>query len=41
MDKRKLEVKYTKNIARKLVENSLVTTTSANVDKLTNNSTHN
>ena len=43
--KRILEVKHTKNISypevRKFTENSLPTTTYANIDKLTNNSTKN
>ena len=43
MEKRILEVKHTKNIsyleARKFIENSLATTTYANIAKPTNNST--
>ena len=45
MEKRILEVKHTKNIsyleARKFIENSLATTTYANIAKPTNNSTQN
>ena len=45
MEKRILEVKHTKNIsypeATKFIENSLATTTYANIAKLTNNSTQN